>query len=83
MLQSQILDNMVDSTEPARTEMTEISTATLDGTDSFIMTHETSIGINPVKAVVQLAKGIAEAEGIFDYEQAYVNIREEIKKNGS
>jgi pyruvate kinase len=68
MLQSQILDNMVHSAEPARTEMTEISTATLDGTDSFILTHETSIGASPVEAVVQLAKGIAEAEGIYDYE---------------
>lgn len=83
MVQSQILDNMVDSEEPARTEMTEITTATLDGTDSFIMTHETSIGINPIQAVIQLAKGIAEAEGIYDYEQAYVNIREEIKSQGA
>jgi pyruvate kinase len=53
---------------PERTELTEISTATLDGVDSFIMTHETSCGQNAVLATTFLAKAIAEAENIYDYE---------------
>lgn len=62
--------------------MTDITTATLDGADSFIMSHETSVGNNCTESVVNLAKAIAEAENIFDYEQAYINIREDIKAQG-
>jgi len=32
--------------------------------------------------VTALAKGIAEAENIYDYEQAYINIRDGIKMEG-
>lgn len=67
---------------PDRTEVTEISAGTLDGVDSFILSHETSIGNNAIDSVVTLAKGIAEAESVFDFEQAYVNIRDEIKNQG-
>jgi len=52
MVQSQILENMVNNAEAERTEMTQITSATLDGTDSFIMSHETSLGQNPIHAVV-------------------------------
>lgn len=48
MVQSQILENMVNNAEAERTEMTQITSATLDGTDSFIMSHETSLGQNPI-----------------------------------
>jgi pyruvate kinase len=53
---------------PERAELTEISTATLDGVDSFILSHETSCGSNAVLATTYLAKAIAEAENIYDYE---------------
>jgi len=62
--------------------MTEITTATLDGADSFILSHETSVGENPIEAVVNVTKAIAEAENIFDYEQAYINVREDVKAKG-
>ena len=74
---------MITKDQPERTELTEISTATLDGVDSFILTHETSVGQNPVLATTFLAKGIAEAENIYDYEQAFCNVRDEIKKQGA
>jgi pyruvate kinase len=48
--------------------MTEITTATLDGADSFILSHETSIGENAIESVLNVTKAIAEAENIFDYE---------------
>ena len=48
--------------------MTEISTATLEGADCFMLTHETSVGKNPIEATTCLAKAVAEAEGIYDYE---------------
>tara|TARA_B110000503_G_C6943607_1_gene328008 strand:+ start:245 stop:391 length:147 start_codon:yes stop_codon:yes gene_type:complete len=48
--------------------MTEISTATLEGADCFMLTHETSIGKLPIEATTCLAKAVAEAESIYDYE---------------
>lgn len=57
---------MVNSEEPERKEMTEISTVCLDGVDSIMLCHETSVGKYPIAAMNQLAKSIAEAENIFD-----------------
>lgn len=49
-----------------------------------MLTHETSIGKAPIEATTFLAKAVAEAEGIYDYEQAYVNVKDEVKnKPGS
>jgi pyruvate kinase len=66
---------------PNRQELSEITAATLDGADCFILSHETSMGNHPIKSTVSLAKAIAEAEAVFDYDQAYTNNREELKKN--
>lgn len=66
--------------QPNRQELAEISNATIEGADSFILTHETSIGPNGIEATISLAKSIAEAEAIFDYEQANVNNRNDLKE---
>jgi pyruvate kinase len=79
MIQSQILESMIESNLPTRNELTDITTATLDGADAFILSHETSIGKNIFDSTIQLAKGIAEAESIYDYEQAHVNNRQDLK----
>lgn len=42
---------MVSNEEPERKEMTEISTACLDGVDSIMLCHETSIGKYPINAM--------------------------------
>ena len=59
---------MSSAQKPKREEMSEISTACLEGADCFMLTHETSIGKQPIDATTFLAKAIAEAEGIYDYE---------------
>jgi len=59
---------MVNKPDPSRQELSEITAATLDGTDCFILCHETSIGNNGTSAVTALAKGVAEAENVFDHE---------------
>jgi pyruvate kinase len=82
MIQSQVLESMMLNGSPDRQEMTEITTATLDGADTFIVSHETSSGSNNISSVVNLAKAIAEAENIFDYEQAYVNMKTDTQKDG-
>lgn len=70
MLQSQILESMVNPKNgmPERVELTEISTAVMHGADCFILSHETSISKFGAEAVTYLAKGIAEAESIYDHE---------------
>ena len=41
----------------------------------FILSHETSMGQYPVEATILLAKAIAEAENVYDHEQAYQELR--------
>lgn len=48
----------------------------MDGADVFILAHETSVGHQPVQATITLAKAIAEAENIYDHEQAYQEMRD-------
>lgn len=56
-------------------ETNEISTQVLEGADVFILSHETSVGKYGLEATVLLAKAIAEAENVFDYEQAFQDVR--------
>lgn len=45
MMQSQMIESMITAgKKPERTELSEISTVTLDGADCFILSHETSCG---------------------------------------
>ena len=59
-----------------------MSVAVLDGTDGFILSHETSIGKHSIEATVLLAKAISEAEQIFDHEQAFQDARDMSKEQG-
>ncbi len=71
-IQSQVLEGLVGpETTAARQETQDISNAVLDGADVFILSHETSVGHNPLNATILLAKAIAEAENIYDHEQAF------------
>lgn len=71
---------MLTESYPSRQELSEITQATLDGADSFILSHETSMGKNFIDSTINLAKAIAEAEAIFDYDQVSVNNREDLKQ---
>ena len=43
----------------------------LYGSDYLILDSETAIGKHPLKALEALAKSIAEAEAVYDYDQAF------------
>ena len=76
-LHSQVLESLVpENAQPSRCETQDISTAVLEGTDVFVLSHETSVGCNAVQACVLLAKSIAEAENIFDHDLAYQQMRD-------
>jgi len=71
-LQSQVLECMVSKDlKLLSTQSQDISTSVLDGADVFILSHETSVGRFAVEATVLLAKAIAEAENVYNHEQAY------------
>jgi pyruvate kinase len=55
----------------ARLETQDVSAAVMEGADVFILSHETSCGLNAVDATILLAKSIAEAENVYDHEQVY------------
>ena len=70
-MESMITQNLGE----ARQEAQDVSMAVLDGTDGFILSHETSMGKYPLEATVLLAKAISEAEQIYDHEQAFQDAR--------
>lgn len=47
----------------------------IEGADVFILSHETSVGSYPADATILLAKSIAEAENVYDHEQAHQELR--------
>lgn len=67
-IQSQVLDSMITKDTASRHEAEDVTSAILEGADSLILSHETSVGKYPIEAVIQLAKCIAEGENIIDYE---------------
>ena len=82
MIQSQVLESMIKNEEPDRKDLADISNVVLLGADSLMLTHETSLGENPLNSITALAKAIAEAESIYDFDQAYTNNKEYIKHKG-
>eukprot|EP00347_Sterkiella_histriomuscorum_P014148 403361980 len=80
-LQSQVLESMIQSDLASRSDAEDVTSAILEGVDSFILSHETSIGKYPIQSVVQLAKCIAEGENIYDYDQVYNDIRQDSVNN--
>lgn len=66
---------MISNEVASRSDAEDITATILEGADSIILSHETSVGKYPVESVIQLAKSIAEGENITDYEQVYNDIR--------
>jgi len=65
---TQMLQSMVHEIRPTRAEVSDVSTAVLDGTDAVMLSEETAIGKNPVNVIQVLDRIIQEAENQFQFE---------------
>ncbi len=64
---TQMLDSMIRNPRPTRAEVTDISTAILEGTDVIMLSGETAMGKYPVEAVRTMVRIAEETEAHMDY----------------
>lgn len=64
---TQMLDSMIRNPRPTRAEVTDISTAILEGTDVIMLSGETAMGKYPVESVKTMVRIAEETEANMDY----------------
>lgn len=59
---TQIMESMILSSKPYRSEITDVANAVIDGTDALMLSGETSVGRHPAKVVETIEKIIEAVE---------------------
>jgi pyruvate kinase len=59
---TQMLQSMVTASRPTRAEATDVANAVLDGTDAVMLSDETAVGVDPVRACRAMARIIEDIE---------------------
>jgi pyruvate kinase len=76
-----ILESMIDSPTPSRSEVSDVANAILDGTDCIMTSGETAIGKYPIQTIRMLDKIASEVEKNVESQveaASFINISESV-----
>ncbi len=82
---TQMLESMIEESRPTRAEASDVANAILDGTGAVMLSGETSVGKNPVKAVEALVRIAEEVDrsGAMARGPLYLPLEEIPKRSGA